>query len=154
MFLELNRDEWFVAITFGVLLDADHLFAVKTYVDNNGFDAIFRATWDDGSGFQWKSLFHYPVAAFVVAPLSVGWRYLLPLSFWAVHVGLDELQNSALAYSAAVESAVIVLAVVGILVVDSRRWSEAGHGHGFAAYMDSLWPRTSGWFKSSLSRGR
>lgn len=154
MFLELNRDEWFVAITFGVLVDADHLFAVRTYVDNNGWDAILRATWDDGSGFQWKSLMHYPVAAFVVAPLAVGWRYLVPLSFWALHVGLDELQNRTLEHSALVETTVLSLTVAGILLVDQRRWSAASGTSGAMPYLNSLWPRLSGWFRSSLpSRG-
>lgn len=154
MLLELNRDEWFVAITFGALVDADHLFGIKTYVENNGWEAIFKATWNDGSGNQWKSLFHYPVSAFVVAPLSVGWRFLTPLAFWASHVGLDELQNATLDHSVLVETTVIALTVAGILAVDRRRWSEAGNRGDFADYLRGTWPRIAGWFRSSLPTGR
>jgi len=97
---------------------------------------------------------HSPVAAFVVAPLAVGWRYLIPLSFWAIHLGLDELQIATLEYSALVESPILALTVAGILFVDHRRWSAASGTSGAMPYLGSLWPRLSGWIRSALpSRG-
>lgn len=122
MLLNMSRDEWFVALTFGVLIDADHVFAMPRYVSDNGWDAILRPIWDDGSGLPWKSLFHYPVGAFVVAPLAIGWRYLIPLLFWSVHVFLDYFQSWTIEYSAPVESLLIVGVSSGIVFVAYSSW--------------------------------
>lgn len=138
LLLSLNRDEWFVAITFGVLLDADHLFAAPRYISDNGWAAILRPTWDDGSGLPWRSLLHYPIGFFVVAPLAVGWRYLLPLLFWSVHVGIDELQKATLSQSAAIESAVLVGACSGIFAVQYRRWAALTPDGDLGGYLSHI----------------
>src|SRR3989339_2042025 len=87
MLLRLNRDEWFIALLFGVVIDADHLFAVPRYVSDNGWAALLRQSWDDASGLPWKSWFHYPMAAIVVGYLSIGWRMAPPLSPLGPHRG-------------------------------------------------------------------
>ena len=45
--LNLNRDEWFVALLFGVAIDLDHVFAAPRYISQNGWAAILRPTWSD-----------------------------------------------------------------------------------------------------------
>lgn len=122
LFLALDRNEWFVAFTFGVLVDLDHAFAVERYVNDNGLAALLNATWDDGSGHPWKSLMHYPVGAFIVAPLAIGWRFLLPLLFWGSHIGLDYLQTATLSHSAIVESVLLSAIAAGIFAIQFKRW--------------------------------
>lgn len=122
--MDLDWNEWFAAFLFGIALDADHLFAAPRYISSNGWGAILRPTWDDGSGIAWRSLLHEPVGAFVVVPVSVGWRLMLPLIFWSMHVGIDYLQNATLAYSAPLEGAVFTGTVASIVWVVYRRWSQ------------------------------
>ena len=109
-------------MTFGVIIDADHLFALPRYVSDNGVAAILRPTWDDGSGIPWKSSFHHPEGAFVVGYLAVGWRFLIPLLFWGTHVAIDEFQLATLEYSAIVESVFLGVAITGIFVLGYWRW--------------------------------
>lgn len=138
LLLNLNRDEWFIAIIFGVALDIDHLFAAPRYLGDNGMAALLRPTWDDGSGLPWKSLLHHPVGFFVVAPLSVGWHYLLPLLFWGLHVGIDEFQNATLEHNTAMESTLFVAACLGIFLVEYRRWSSLAPESTVSAYLYHL----------------
>lgn len=139
--MNLDREEWFVALTFGVLIDLDHLFAAPRYIGENGWSAILRPTWDDGSGLQWRSLLHEPMGAFVVAPLSIGWRYFVPLVFWGAHVSLDKLQNATLDYSAPIESALLALVCFGILYVWYGRWSEDRDEVGFRLFLADVGAR-------------
>jgi len=143
LLLNLNRDEWFVALTFGVLLDADHIFGAHRYITDNGWAAVLRPTWDDGSGLPWKSLLHYPVGFFVVAPLSVGWNFLLPLLFWGAHVGLDELQGATLDHSAAIESALLVSACAGVFAVKYHRWTALTPDGGLSGYLSHIRARAN-----------
>jgi len=132
--LGLDRDEWFVAITFGVLIDADHLFAAPRYISDNGWGAILAPTWDDGSGLPWKSAFHHPEGAFVVGYLSVGWRFFMPMLFWGSHVALDELQLATLEHSAVVETLLLAGIVSGIVLVGHSRWSALHPDEDVRAY--------------------
>ncbi len=122
LLLNLNRDEWFIALSFGVVIDVDHLFAAPRYIGDNGIAAILRPSWDDGSGLPWKSLMHYPIGAFVMIPLSIGWRYLVPLLFWGMHVAVDQLQAYIVAWNTPIEIAVIAGSGLGIVAVAFSRW--------------------------------
>lgn len=135
LLVPLNKNEWLVLLMFGVVVDFDHVFAAPRYIGDNGWSAVLRPTWDDGSGEPYKSLFHEPIAFFVVSPLSIGWRYLLPLLAWSSHVGLDWLQNNTLAYSAPVEAAMLSAACAGVLVVAYTRWSEVREESSFGLYV-------------------
>ncbi len=146
LLLNLNRDEWFVAITFGVLIDADHLFATPRYVADNGLGAILRPTWDDASGEPWKSLYHDPVGAFIVFPLAIGWRYLIPFLFWGSHLAIDEFQLATLEYSAIIESAVLVGVVGGIVYVTYSRWGALREEPSLRAFFAEIWGQTRTWF--------
>lgn len=147
MLLNLDRNEWFAALTFGVLVDADHLFALPRYVDDNGWTAIFRPTWDDASGLPWKSLLHYPVGAIIVGPLAVGWRYLVPLTFWAVHVAIDQLQNELIEYTNPIEAAMFAGACAGVLYVGYHRWAALAEDPSFGDYLRHAVARLSGVFR-------
>lgn len=138
MLLRLDRNEWFMALLFGVVVDADHLFALPRYVSDNGWSAVLRQTWDDGSGLPWKSWLHYPMAAVVVGHLSVGWRFALPLSFWAIHVGMDGLQIMLGDANILVESCILVGAAAGIVFLGYRRWSTSTGMSGVKAYACSV----------------
>jgi len=133
--LPLDRNEWLVLLTFGVMLDFDHVFAAPRYIGDNGWAAVVRPTWDDGSGEPYKSLFHDSVAFFVVGPLAIGWRFMLPLLAWSSHVGLDWLQNNTLAYSAPVESVVLIVSCAGIVWFAYMRWSEIQEETSFGMYV-------------------
>lgn len=135
MLLNLDRQEWFAAITFGVVIDADHLFALPRYVSDNGAAAILSPTWDDGSGLPWKSSFHHPEGAFVVGYLAVGWRFLIPLLFWGSHVVIDEFQLATLEHSAVIESVFLAAVIGGILMLGYRRWLELEPEGDFQQFM-------------------
>ena len=138
MLLNMNRDEWFVALTFGVLIDADHLFAAPRYISDNGWAALLRPSWDDGSGLPWRSLMHYPVGAFVVVPLAVGWRLMIPLVFWGSHLLLDYLQNLTVAYSAPVEALLFGSICVAITYVKYSRWKEIRSDADFPRFVSEI----------------
>ena len=136
--LNLTKDEWYVVLLFGVAIDLDHAFAAPRYVTDNGWSAILLPTWDDGSGLPWKSLFHYPVGAFVVLPLAVGWRLLLPFTFWGMHVAIDYFQEAIVEYSNPVELVVFCAACYGIALVRHRRWKELGAEGTFMQYLSKV----------------
>lgn len=138
LILNLNRDEWFVALMFGVLIDADHLFGAPRYVSHNGGAALLRRSWDDGSGLPWKSLLHYPVGAFVVAPLSIGWRYFLPVLFWAMHLELDYIQNATLSWSTPIEAALMTSSCIGIVYMLHRNWTAANPDGDFRQFLEAM----------------
>ena len=145
LILNLNRDEWFVALMFGVLIDADHLFGAPRYVSHNGGAALLRRSWDDGSGLPWKSLLHYPVGAFVVAPLSIGWRYFLPVLFWAMHLELDYIQNATLSWSTPIEAALMTSSCIGIVFILYRNWNEAQPDGDFRQFIKTMGFRLAGY---------
>lgn len=138
MLIRLNRHEWFIALLFGVVIDADHLFALPRYVDDNGWSALLRQTWDDGSGLPWRSWFHHPMAAIVVGYLAVGWRLALPLVFWALHVGMDGLQLLLSGANTAIESMLLAGSVIGIVALSYSRWSLLTGLSGARPYAISL----------------
>jgi hypothetical protein len=123
---------------FGVLIDGDHIFAAQRYISDNGYAAILSPTWDDGSGHTWKSLFHYPVGFFLVAPLAIGWRFMVPLLFWSVHLGMDYLQIEVVKYSTPMETLVFVSACAGILFVQFRAWRDLRPESDFSEYLAYL----------------
>ncbi|OGS56146.1 MAG: hypothetical protein A3K60_03860 [Euryarchaeota archaeon RBG_19FT_COMBO_56_21] len=146
LLLNLNRDEWFVAITFGVVIDADHLLAAPRYISDNGLGAIMRPSWDDASGLPWKSLFHEPVGAFFVVPLAIGWRYMVPFIFWGTHVAADELQMATLGQSAIIESVLLSVVVAGILYITYSRWSALSQEPSFQRFLTQSWAQARTWF--------
>ncbi len=137
--LNFDQREWFMAFVFGVMLDIDHLFGLEGYVSRNGWGAVMNQSWDDGSGMPWKSLLQRPVGAFVVLPLSAGWRYLLPFTFWGMHVGLDYLQNSTGYLSTGIEAAIFASACLGTVAILHRNWIAAHPEGDMRAFLQMMW---------------
>lgn len=121
MAMNLNRDEWFIGLMFGVFIDIDHVFAIPRYVQENGFLALLTPTLEDPSGHPWKSLLHRPVGAFIMMPLSVGWRFFFPALFWGVHMCMDIYQTACDSYPVIVEAALFIGACAGIAVLGYTR---------------------------------
>lgn len=147
MLLHLDREEWFVALAFGVFIDADHLFALPRYVSDNGAAAILSPTWDDGSGLPWKSSFHHPEGAFVVGYLAIGWRFLIPLLFWGTHLTIDEFQLATLQHSAIIESVFLCAVVGGVVFLGYTRWLELEPEGDFQKYLLHV----KDWLRKALS---
>jgi hypothetical protein len=141
LLLNLDRNEWVVALSFGVLIDADHLFAIRRYVADNGYAAILRPTWDDASGLPWKSAFHYGEGSFIVGYLSIGSRLFYPFIFWGLHITMDDLQLATLKYSTPIESVVFSSAVIGIVSIGYYRWHALQPESGFGDYVGFLGAR-------------
>lgn len=116
-FLNLDRNDAFVALLFGVFIDVDHLFGLEGYVKANGivglvdFDGLMNA---DG---HWKSLLHNPVAVMVVGPLSVASRLAVPLLFWAVHVGMDYVEDAFLGVFSFPEAVLLTVMSLGLVTM-------------------------------------
>lgn len=146
--MNLDRNEWVVALSFGVLIDADHLFALPRYVHDNGAAAILAPTWDDGSGLPWKSAYHFGDGAFIVGYLSIGSRLFFPFVFWGVHVAMDELQLVTIEYSTPIEVAILSSAVLGTVYLGYFRWHALEPDKGFADYLAYL----KGYVKKAVSR--
>ncbi|HEX9907029.1 MAG TPA: hypothetical protein VGB78_00990 [Thermoplasmata archaeon] len=138
LILALDKHEWFVAVMFGVFVDIDHVFGLQRYVEANGYSAIMAASWDDGTGEPWKSLMHYPVGVVIVAPLAIGWRFMLPLLFWGSHLGLDYLQTATLAHAAVVESIFLSAVIVGIFAVSFLSWRSTRSAGDVRQYLQYL----------------
>lgn len=138
MLLRLDKNEWFIAVLFGIVIDVDHLFALPRYVSANGWSAVLNQSWDDSSGLPWKSWFHYPMAAIVVGHLSLGWRFALPLAFWSIHLGMDGLQQVLGDLNMAVESAMLLGASAGIVFLTYSDWSLVSGRTGLRAYADHV----------------
>jgi hypothetical protein len=141
LLLNLDRNEWVAALSFGVLIDADHLFGIRRYVADNGYTAILSPTWDDGSGLPWKSAFHYPEGSFVVGYLSIGSRLFYPFIFWGIHLVMDWLQVAAIDYSTPIETVVLTSSVAGIVYIGYFRWHGLQPESGFREYVSSLGAR-------------
>ena len=138
LILNLDRNEWVVALSLGVLIDADHLFAIRRYVAANGYGAILAPTWDDGSGLPWKSVFHYPEGSFIVGYLSLGSRLFYPFIFWGVHVAIDDFQLATIKYSTPIETVVFTSTILGILYIGYYRWHGLEPESGFKDYLSYL----------------
>jgi hypothetical protein len=139
LFLNLDRNEWFMAFVFGVMLDIDHLFGLEGYVSRNGWGAVLHQSWDDGSGMPWKSLLQRPVGAFVVVPLAAGWRYLIPLTFWTMHMGMDWLQLNTGYLSTGIEAAVFAASCLGTVALLHRNWSVAEPEGDIRDFLSMMW---------------
>jgi hypothetical protein len=82
----------------------------------------------------------------VVAPLSIGWRYFVPLLFWSTHLGIDYIQSATIAYSAPVEIGFMTACIAGIVFLVYRRWSDLRPDADFNQFVSHL----SGSLRASL----
>lgn len=115
MVLSLNRHERFVALLFGVFIDVDHLLALPRFLADNSLSSVMTLSFEDPSGLPWKSLLHRPVGAFIVLPMAIGWRFMIPAAFWGIHIATDMFQQASSVYS--VQLDVCLFAVVCSTIV-------------------------------------
>jgi hypothetical protein len=74
----------------------------------------------------------------VVVPLSIGWRYFLPVLFWAMHLELDYIQNATLSWSTPIEAAVMTSSCIGIVYMLHRNWSEANPDGDLRQFIEAM----------------
>lgn len=139
--LTLDRNDAFVALMFGVFIDFDHLFGLKSYVDVHGvagvldFDSLVNA---DG---QWKSLLHNPIAVMVVGPVATASRLALPLVFWGVHLAMDFAEDAFLGLFSAWEILLLAGSAAALLLLSYRKLRLSEPEIRFLGFLSRQWSR-------------
>ncbi len=120
--LSLDRNEVFVALLFGVFIDLDHLLGIPPFVQQHGVVSLTDVSALMASDVSWKSLIHDPVAFIIVAPVSVMFRYLLPLLAWGLHIVMDYVQEAYLGLSSIPEMVVIGALTSSLLYLEFKHF--------------------------------
>ncbi len=141
--LNLDKNDSFVALLFGVFIDVDHLLGLKDYVAANGLASVLDLGDLMQPEGQWKSMFHNPVAVMVVGPVSTGSRLALPLLFWGVHMVMDYLQEAVLGLFSVWEVALLAGSFLALASVAFRRYAAANPGCGFRDFAGHVMDRVS-----------
>ncbi|MHB8604171.1 MAG: hypothetical protein ACYDCK_02855 [Thermoplasmatota archaeon] len=124
-----TRRDWALAVSFAVLVDADHLANIPSYLASHhgaaGFDALTMLHW----GMAWQGALHTWWALAIVIPVAVFMRTWIPVGFWGLHMVLDfDVATRHIVWGSLEEwafDAALLLVVVALLAWDHRR-----HGHG------------------------
>ena len=148
--MNLDRNDAFVALVFGVFIDVDHLFGLKEYAETRGFSALFDVDSLMNPGGQWKSLFHSPIAVGMVVPMSVGSRLAVPLLFWGAHLAMDFAEDSLLGLMSAPEAVLAVIAACGFVSLRYAKHLEQGHVSTLIGYFRTEFLGLRGIFRPSL----
>lgn len=133
--LMLDRNDSFVALTFGVLIDLDHLFGLKEYVGAQGIGGVLDFESLMNADGQWKSMLHTPAAAMVVGPVATASRLALPLLFWGVHISMDFAEDTVLGLFSACEMLLLSGSVLALLWISYRKVSMFQPDLGFAGFV-------------------
>ncbi|HIH01029.1 TPA: hypothetical protein HA259_02940 [Thermoplasmata archaeon] len=149
--MSLNRHERFVALLFGVFIDFDHLLAVPRYLADSGMSSMMTFGFEDPSGLPWKSLLHRPIGAFVVLPIAIGWRFLVPAAFWGIHILLDTFQQNSASYSLALEAVIFSVLVVVIVFLDYKGVTRTKGEQTIREYCEDVCRRLS-WLAGRVTR--
>jgi len=125
--LVLDRNDAFVALVFGVLIDLDHLMGLKDYVESHGFKPLMHLGTLIDPGGHWKSMLHSPVAVAVVGPLSALSRLGVPLVFWGIHMIMDVVQDTYLGQFSTAEAMLLFFSSAGLIALrysaySARHW--------------------------------
>ncbi|MBE0518740.1 MAG: hypothetical protein IH630_05885 [Thermoplasmata archaeon] len=137
--LSLDRNDSFVALMFGVVIDVDHLFGLNSYAKANGIASIFDFDSLMNADGQWKSLLHNPVSVMIVGPISVASRIAIPLIFWGVHISMDWLEDSLLGLLSAPELILVVCASGAVLWMRYSFFRSLNSNASFRRYIASEW---------------
>jgi len=121
---DLDRNEAFAALLFGVFIDIDHLFAYPEFLSREGTANALNWHAALSDNIQWKSLMHQPLAGIVVAPLSIGYRLMIPLSMWALHLFLDYIQTFYLGVASVWEILFIAVLVFALVRIEYSKFAE------------------------------
>jgi membrane-bound metal-dependent hydrolase YbcI (DUF457 family) len=73
------------AITFGVLVDLDHVIKIPLYLKENRFKIV--RLWD------WRTPFQEPISYLWIVPLSLYFQTWVPVLFFTVHLCLDYMMS-------------------------------------------------------------
>jgi hypothetical protein len=131
----LDRNDAFVALLFGVFIDLDHLFGLKSYAESEGVAALFDLDSMMDPGGRWKSVMHSPAAIMVVGPLSIASRLALPLIFWGVHIGMDYMERGYLGNFSSLEATLLVLCGFALFAMRFSRYCDCGVEGGLSGYL-------------------
>ncbi len=133
--LTLDRNDSFVALMFGVLIDVDHLFGLKGYVETNGIASLTDLGSLMNADGQWKSMLHNPVAVMVVGPVATASRIALPLLFWGVHISMDYVEDSFLGLFSVWEMALLAGSSAALLALGYWRHRMADPGCNLRSFV-------------------
>jgi len=133
--MNLDRNDAFVALVFGVFIDLDHLFGLRQYAETRGIAAVLDFDSLMNPGGQWKSMFHSPMAMGVVAPLSVGFRLAIPVLFWGVHLIMDFAEDAVLGLFSAPEAMLLALAGLALFSIRYAKSLESDSHGGLLRYL-------------------
>ena len=136
--LNLDKNDSFVALLFGVFIDVDHLLGLKDYVAANGLASLLDLDSLMQPEGQWKSLFHNPVAVMVVGPVSTGSRLAVPLLFWGAHMVMDHFEDAVLGLFSVWEMALLAGSFLALTSVAFRRYAAANPGCGFGDFVGHI----------------
>ncbi len=92
--LNLDRNQAFLAIVFGVLIDLDHLMGLPAYVISHGWPALLSVDTFMHNEIVWKSAMHGAGGFFVVLGISLVLRMYVPFMFWGLHMVMDWTQTT------------------------------------------------------------
>ncbi len=148
--MNLDRNDAFIALVFGVFIDLDHLFGLKEYTEARGITALLDFDSLMNPGGQWKSLFHNPMAIGVIAPLSAGSRLGIPILFWGVHLIMDFAADMFLGLFSAPEALLLALAGIALVSIRYARCTESGRGEGIAGFIRNEYGAVKGIFRPSV----
>jgi hypothetical protein len=123
--LMLDRNEAFIALTFGVFIDLDHLLGLGTYARANGISPLMDMDTLMNPGGQWKSMLHSPMALAMVVPISYVVRMAIPVLFWGVHVSMDYLEESFLGNFSDLEAMLGALAAIALVTMRYSKYVES-----------------------------
>ena len=127
--LDLDRNEAMVGMLFGVFIDIDHLLSIPNFINTNGASNLTNPESLLNSGIQWKSTLHSPIAVLVVAPASIAFRFVIPLSFWGIHILMDTVQIEYLGIASFAEILLIVLLFLTMMWTELRVFNKQHHDY-------------------------
>lgn len=116
----LDKNEAFATLLFGVFIDFDHVFGMAEFVREDGIENALNIDAALTSDVQWKSLMHDPMAAFVMVPAAIGFRFFVPLLAWGGHLLMDYVQINYLGVMSIPEFIFLGLLAAAFLYIESR----------------------------------
>lgn len=137
--LDLDRNEAFVALLFGVFIDLDHLLGIPSFVQQHGVASLTDTSTLMMSDVSWKSLIHEPIAFIIVAPSSVIFRFMLPLLAWGLHITMDYIQEAYLGISSVPELMLIGTLVSVLTYMEFRQFKCQKIGRSSTSFLE--WER-------------
>jgi len=133
----LDRNDAFVALVFGVLIDLDHLIGLKDYAHANGIKALLNVDNLMNPGGHWKSILHNPMALAIVGPLAFASRLAIPLIFWGVHIAMDIVQEGYLGQFSQTEAMLAFFSFALLITLRYSKHIESGREASLLEYFRS-----------------